>query len=87
MGRNARESGEGAKARGNEGRKGSRSGDEGGEGGAKGKARIGKRVLFCEKGSAEQKTGVVPRKIARNRVQNGEKQEKGRFWDEKNGVG
>ena len=35
---------------------------------------------------AGQKTSAIPRKIARNRVLNGEKQEKRRFWDEKDGV-
>ena len=40
----------------NECRKGSRSGEEdGGGGGVKRKARIGKTVLFCEMGSAEEK--------------------------------
>ena len=36
---------------------------------------------------AGQKTGAVPRKNVRNRVQNGEGQEKRRFRDEKGGVG
>ena len=85
------------------------------KGASEGKARIGRTVLFCKKGSAEekgrgcssknrqksdlkrgkqekmdyagQKTGAVFRKIARNRVRNGEKQEKRRFRDEKDGVG
>ena len=34
-----------------------------------------------------QKTSAISRKIARNRVQNGEKREKRRFRDEKDGVG
>jgi len=34
-----------------------------------------------------QKTGAYPRKIARNRVRNGERWEKRRFWSEKGGVG
>ena len=34
-----------------------------------------------------QKTGAFPRKIARNRVRNGEKREKRRFRSEKGGVG
>ena len=34
-----------------------------------------------------QKTSACPRKIARNRVRNGEKREKRRFWSEKGGVG
>ena len=34
-----------------------------------------------------QKTRAVPWKIARNRVRNGEKREKRRFWSEKGGVG
>ena len=36
---------------------------------------------------AGQKTSAVPRKIARNRVRNGEKWEKRRFRGEKGGVG
>ena len=38
-------------------------------------------------GFAGQKTRAIPRKIARNRVRNGEKREKRRFWSEKGGVG
>ena len=34
-----------------------------------------------------QKTSAISRKIARYRVQNGEKREKRRFWSEKGGVG
>jgi len=34
-----------------------------------------------------QKTSAISRKIARNRVRNGEKWEKRRFWSEKGGVG
>ena len=33
-----------------------------------------------------QKTSAISRKIARNRVRNGEKWEKRRFWSEKGGV-
>ena len=61
-----------------------------------------KREIFLEKspeirvrmrkdekkvGFAGQKTSAIPRKIARNRVRNGEKREKRRFWSEKGGVG
>ena len=61
-----------------------------------------KREIFLEKspeirvrmrkdekkvGFAGQKTSAIPRKIARNRVRNGEKREKRRFGSEKGGVG
>ena len=61
-----------------------------------------KRVRFLEKspengpetrkdekkvGFTGQKTSAISRKIARNRVRNGEKREKRRFWSEKGGVG
>ena len=61
-----------------------------------------KREIFLEKvpevglktrkdekkvGFTGQKTSACPRKIARNRVRNGEKREKRRFWSKKGGVG
>ena len=61
-----------------------------------------KREIFLEKSSevglktrqdekkvgfTGQKTSAIPQKIARNRVRNGEKREKRRFWSEKGGVG
>ncbi len=61
-----------------------------------------KRVRFLEKspeirvrmrkddkkvGFTGQKTSAISRKIAQNRVRNGEKREKRRFWSEKGGVG
>ena len=50
---------------------------------------VGSKTRQDEKkvGFTGQKTGAFPRKIARNRVRNGEKQEKRRFRGEKDGVG
>ena len=67
--------------------------------GERGGERVGRSLekspeIGCKMGTgkkkehfAGQKTGAVPRKIARNRVRNGEKWEKRRFWSEKGGVG
>ena len=50
---------------------------------------VGPKTRQDEKkvGFTGQKTSALPRKIARNRVRNGEKREKRRFRSEKGGVG
>ena len=50
---------------------------------------VGPKTRENEKkvGFTGQKTRAIPRKIARNRVRNGEKREKRRFWSEKGGAG
>ena len=52
-------------------------------------SEVGPKMRKDEKkvGFAGQKTSAIPRKIARNRVRNGEKREKRRFWSEKGGWG
>ena len=52
-------------------------------------SEVGPKTRKDEKkvGFTGQKTSACPRKIARNRVRNGEKREKRRFWSKKGGVG
>ena len=52
-------------------------------------SEVGSKTRKDEKkvGFTGQKTRAFLQKIARNRVRNGEKREKRRFWSEKVGVG
>ena len=50
----------------------------------KGKTRIGKAFMQCEKERAEGETRNIPRKIARSRTQNEERREKSRLHRAKN---
>ena len=51
----------------------------------KGKTRIGKAFMLCEKRSAEGKVGKIPRKSVRSRIQNEERREKSGLHRAKNG--
>ena len=50
----------------------------------KGKTRIGKAFMLCEKRSAEGKVEKIPRKSVRSRIQNEERREKSGLHNAKN---